>query len=86
LPTLACNIRIWRSPLSSSDPDSYLKQNWSYQLGQLEEGNWRFDGAKTAYEMALQIDPTLQQVITTWATLKALGCLKDATVHSKQSS
>jgi len=63
-----------------------LKLGSYNNLGNLRRASGDFSGAKTAYEMALQIEPNFAAGhYNLGMTLKALGCLKDATAAYQQA-
>lgn len=63
-----------------------LKLGAYNNLGNLRRASGDLAGAKTCYEMALQIDPNLAAAhYNLGLTLKALGCLKDAIAAYQQA-
>lgn len=63
-----------------------LKLGAYNNLGNLRKATGDLTGAKTVYEMALQIDPNFAAGhYNLGMTLKALGCLKDATAAYQQA-
>lgn len=63
-----------------------LKLGAYNNLGNLRRADGDLTGAKTAYEMALQIDPNFVAAhYNLGMTLKAMGCLKDAIASYQQA-
>jgi len=72
-------------PLSSSDPDSYLPEaKLSYNLGNLRKATGDLTGLKRLMRWRCRLTQFCSRSLQP-ATLKALGCLKDATAAYQQA-